>query len=121
MEQPIRLDSLFEIARHQHELPWQFFRPGIEIYPLSQNPKTQSQVALLRYQPGATVPRHQHPGYEHIVVLSGTQQDERGEYKAGTLVINTPESEHWVVSPEGCIVLIFWEKPVVFQDATTDS
>jgi anti-sigma factor ChrR (cupin superfamily) len=111
------LEHLFTIASFQDQLPWQPFRLGIEIYPLSQNPETGYQVALLRYQAGAVVPRHYHPGYEHILVLSGTQQDEQGQYSAGEFVINAPGSRHQVTSPEGCIVLIFWEQPVVFEPA----
>jgi anti-sigma factor ChrR (cupin superfamily) len=116
MVDPIqRIDNLFEIASFQDQLPWQPFREGVEIYPLSQNAETQSQVALLRYQPGAAVPCHEHPGYEHIIVLSGSQTDAWGHYGPGTLAINTPGSEHQVASPEGCIVLIFWEKPVAIK------
>jgi len=114
---PRYVEHLFTIAGFQDQLPWQPFRPGIEIYPLSQNLETGYQVALLRYQAGAVVPRHYHPGYEHILVLSGAQQDEQGQYSAGQFVINTPGSRHRVTSAEGCIVLIFWEKPVVFEQA----
>ena len=41
---------------------------------------------ILRYQRGASVPRHKHLGFEHICVLSGSQTDHNGEHKAGTLV-----------------------------------
>lgn len=124
MNQPIVLNELFTIASRQDELPWQPFRDGIEIYSLHQNPTTrfqdgslcESHTALLRYQPGATVPHHQHPATEQILVLAGAQQDDRGVYPAGTLVINPPGSHHRVASPEGCIVLITWEKPVVLDD-----
>jgi anti-sigma factor ChrR (cupin superfamily) len=116
VDQLRRIDNLFEIAQIQDQLAWQPFREGVEIFPLSENQETQARVALLRYQPGAMVPLHHHPGYEHIIVLSGSQQDEQGEYPAGTLAINTPTSQHRVTSPEGCIVLIFWERPVVIQE-----
>ncbi len=121
MDQPYRLDNLFAIAHFQDQLPWQPFRPGVDIYPLTQNPDTGSQVALLRYQPGTSVPHHEHSGFEHILVLSGAQQDHRGQYPEGTLAINTPGSTHQVTSPGGCIVLIFWEKPVIMRvlEATT--
>ncbi len=116
MNQPIVLNELFAIASRQDDLPWQPFRDGIEIYSLHQNLTTRSHTALLRYQPGATVPHHQHPATEQILVLTGAQQDDRGVYPAGTLVINTPGSHHRVASPEGCIVLITWEQPVVLDD-----
>ncbi len=71
-------------------------------------------AAFLRYAPGAQVPRHRHGGFEHIFVLSGAQQDERGRYPAGTFVLNSPDSEHEVSSPEGCLVLVVWADRVAF-------
>lgn len=96
------------------QLPWQPLRPGVEISSLYQDADSGGQLALLRYQSGATVPRHHHPGYEQILVLAGEQGDERGNYPAGTLVVNLPGSQHQVASPKGCVVLIFWQRPVVF-------
>jgi anti-sigma factor ChrR (cupin superfamily) len=56
---------------------------------------------------------HEHMGYEHILVLSGAQQDEGGIYSAGTMVVNPPGSRHRVQAPAGCTVLIVWERPVI--------
>ena len=56
-------------------LPFQPFRAGIEICPLAQD-DTAISVALLRYAPGASVPRHRHPGLETVLVLDGVQSDE---------------------------------------------
>jgi anti-sigma factor ChrR (cupin superfamily) len=61
---------------------------------------------------GRAVPHHGHPGHEQILVLSGSQSDERGHYPAGTLVVNPPGSSHTVNSAEGCLVLIVWEAGV---------
>jgi anti-sigma factor ChrR (cupin superfamily) len=119
VDSTVRVENLLALTSAQEHLDWQPFRPGVDIYPISQNPETGSQVALLRYQPGASVPRHHHPGYEHILVLSGAQQDERDHYSAGTLAVNPPGSCHRVTSPEGCIVLIFWERPVVIEPEMT--
>jgi anti-sigma factor ChrR (cupin superfamily) len=47
-------------------------------------------------------------------VLEGAQEDERGRYRAGTMVINPPGSRHRVASPEGCLVLVIWERPNEF-------
>ncbi|HSM83105.1 MAG TPA: cupin domain-containing protein [Nodosilinea sp.] len=123
------LKNMFAIASFQDELPWQTFREGVEIISLHQTTAPQTKTpwlgsepqpglhtALLRYQPGATVPYHHHPGSEQILVLAGAQQDDRGIYPAGTLVVNPPGSNHRVASPEGCIVLVTWERPVIFQE-----
>ncbi|HEY9826449.1 MAG TPA: cupin domain-containing protein [Stenomitos sp.] len=112
MQSPFILGNLFEIESCQDTLPWQPFRDGVEIYPLYSDGEFGSSAALLRYQPGARIPRHEHQGFEHIIILSGAQSDFYGEYNAGTLVINPPSSNHQVVSQGGCIVLIIWEKPV---------
>lgn len=111
MEQVVILKDLLNIAALQDQLPWQPFREGVDIYQLYSDSKG-SAAALLRYQPGAKVPRHDHQGFEHIFVLSGSQTDQNGEHEAGTLVINPPSSNHSVISVSGCIVLAIWEKPI---------
>jgi anti-sigma factor ChrR (cupin superfamily) len=89
-------------------------RPGVDICVLYEDPSSGASTALLRYAPGARVAEHEHTGFEHIVVLEGSQKDERGEYGPGTLVINPPETRHSVESPGGCLVLIVWQRPVHF-------
>ena len=91
--------------------PFEHFREGIEIHHIL---KGEPAVALLRYRPGAIAPRHRHTGLESIVVLEGSQRDERGVYSQGDVVFNPAGSEHCVVSDDGCVVLIQWEKPIVF-------
>ncbi|MEM8837739.1 MAG: cupin domain-containing protein [Pseudomonadota bacterium] len=92
-------------------LPFEPFREGIEICTLVEG---EPSVAVLRYEPGARVPRHRHTGLETILVLAGMQSDEAGNYAAGTFVANPVGSEHSVWSEDGCVVLIQWEKPVEF-------
>lgn len=87
------------------------FREGIEICLLqSEFP----QVALLRYAPGASVPKHRHTGLETIIVLDGEQSDENGNYPEGSVVLNPKDTEHSVWSFSGCVVLIQWENAVEF-------
>jgi anti-sigma factor ChrR (cupin superfamily) len=107
--------QLAQMVSSPETLAWEPFRPGIAIYQLYVPSPSSSAAALLRYDPGASVPWHRHVGYEHIWVLSGSQQDDRGVYAAGTLVINPPDTCHQVSSPDGCIVLAIWEKPVQFE------
>lgn len=77
--------------------------------------KDEPAAAVLRYAPGASLPYHVHPGHEHIYILDGAQVDERGVYGPGTLVVNPPGSGHSVSSPRGCLVLVFWERPVEYR------
>ncbi len=112
LNQALILKDLSNIAAWQDNLPWQPFRDGVEIYRLYGDNTSGSAAALLRYEPGASVPRHTHTGFEHIYVLTGSQTDQNGEHQAGTFVINPPHSNHTVVSQAGCIVLVIWEKPI---------
>jgi len=112
LNQALILKDLSNIAAWQDNLPWQPFRNGVEIYRLYGDNTSGSAAALLRYEPGASVPRHTHTGFEHIYVLTGSQTDQNGEHQAGTFVINPPHSNHTVVSQAGCIVLVIWEKPI---------
>ncbi len=91
---------------------WSPFHPGVEICRLYDHGPEGPAAAILRYAPGAAVPPHVHVGYEHVLVLEGAQQDHRGRYPAGTFVVNPPGSRHEVRSPEGCIVIVIWERPV---------
>ena len=95
------------------QLKFSVLRPGVEIHVLHEAPDG-ARVAILRYAPGAEVPPHRHEGFEYIYVLEGEQADERGSYAAGELVINEPGATHRVVSRTGCVVLILWQRPVVF-------
>jgi anti-sigma factor ChrR (cupin superfamily) len=94
-------------------LRFQPLRDGVEIHVLHEAPD-RSRVAILRYQPGAEVPAHRHDGYEYVYVLEGEQSDERGCYGAGAFVVNEPGFSHRVTSRGGCVVLIVWQRPVVF-------
>ena len=95
---------------------WEPFRPGVEMCPLYGGAPDAPAAALLRYAPHASVPRHVHRGYEHILILSGAQQDERGRYEAGTLLVSEPGTSHKVSSEQGCVVLAIWERPVEMQE-----
>jgi anti-sigma factor ChrR (cupin superfamily) len=90
---------------------YQPFREGVEISPIVAG---EPAVALLRYAPGAGVPRHRHRGLETILILEGTQSDERGTYGPGSLILNPEDSEHSVWSTSGCVVLIQWTRAVEF-------
>ena len=99
------------------DLAYEHFREGIDVAWLSRGATGEPSVAILKYWPGARVPRHRHAGLETIVVLQGVQSDEHGDYDAGTLVLNAVGTEHSVWSTEGCVVLIQWDLPVVILEA----
>ena len=107
-------DLLQRAQKLKDEPGWEDFRPGVSVKWLYRDKSTGASAALLRYDPGAKIPRHEHVGYEHILVLDGEQCDDNGCYGAGTFVINRPDDAHSVSSPKGCVVLITWERGVRF-------
>lgn len=106
--------NLLALAEAPELRTWEPFREGVSVSRLQGEPSTAPAAALLRYQPGASVPEHKHMGWEYIFVISGSQQDHHGRYTRGTLRINPPGSRHSVQSPEGCLVLAIWERSVAF-------
>ena len=67
-----------------------------------------------KYQPGGRISLHEHVGFEHILVLSGSQVDENGRLETGSLMVHKPGTSHSIVSEEGCIVLAVYQKRVTF-------
>ncbi len=75
-------------------------------------------AALLHFLETTAVPEHSHDGYEHIIVLAGSQRDEWGNLPVGTLRVHSPGTNHKVVAEKGCLVLAIYEKPVRFVENT---
>lgn len=113
--QPIVMEDIMNLAARADTLDWQNFRDGVDLYQIYGVMGAEGPSAcLLRYQPGARVPRHAHTGYEHILVLSGSQTDDGGTIRAGDILISPPGTDHAIVSDEGCIVLAIYQAPVSF-------
>ena len=104
------------LSSDRRDLQWEPFREGVDIAWLYRNGEHGPASAYLRYAPGARVPLHLHAGYEHVLILEGSQSDKNGRHHAGTLVIGPPGTSHEVRSEEGCLVLIIWERPVVLLE-----
>lgn len=117
----MELYDLMNISRRQHEIPWQPFKDGVDIYWLYGDGITGPSAALIHFRKAGKVPLHEHGGYEHIIVLAGSQRDQNSIARAGTLMINPPGTSHSVISEAGCIVLAIYEKPVAFAAAPVPS
>lgn len=63
-------------------------------------------TSVVRYDPGATFPPHDHPEGEEILVLEGTFSDEHGDWKAGTYLLNPEGFRHAPFSHEGCRIFV---------------
>lgn len=112
------LSDIFNILPREDDIPWTFFRPGVDIYRFYGDGITGPTAALIRFRKEARVPMHLHEGWEHILVLAGSQRDQNGVIPAGTLRIHPPGTYHSVISEAGCIVLAIYEKPVRFIEDT---
>lgn len=108
---PRRIDILERAKEWQ---TWPLLREGVRILVLDEGLDGSGRIALLRYDPGASVPRHIHRGRETIYVLEGSQEDDTGTHGAGTWLSNPPGTHHSIRSPNGCLVLIQWSLPVEF-------
>lgn len=110
----LELHDLFNLASRQDQLPWKPFKDGVDIHRLYGDGVAGPTAALLRFRKASKLPLHRHTGYEHVLVLSGSQRDQNSEAKAGTLVINPPGTAHSVICEAGCIALAIYERPVSF-------
>jgi anti-sigma factor ChrR (cupin superfamily) len=77
---------------------------GLSVLPLHRY--KSERTVLERWQPGTTLPRHDHLGGEEIYVVEGAFEDEFGAYPAGTWLRNPPHSTHAPASAEGCLLYV---------------
>ena len=98
--------------RDWDDLRWEPFRSGVEVHWLYRTDDGGPAAALPRYEPGARVPLHEHMGWEHILVLAGSQSDGATRYAEGALMISPPGTRHAIDSAEGCVVLAIWQRAV---------
>ena len=84
----IELKEVFNILQHEDHIPWMYFRDGVDIHRFYGDGVTGPTAALIRFRKEARVPMHMHTGWEHILVLSGSQRDQNGIIGPGTLRIH---------------------------------
>ncbi len=114
MNKPIIITNLFEKQKLLASRQWDVLRPGVWISKIYDDSVSGMSSAFLHYEAGATVPNHVHPGFEHILILHGSQEDGRCCYATGSLIIHPPGTQHNIASPEGCVALAIWQLPVEF-------
>jgi anti-sigma factor ChrR (cupin superfamily) len=70
-------------------------------------PAESGQVtSIVRYEPQSTFHVHDHPDGEEILVLDGVFSDERGDWPAGTYLLNPEGFRHAPYSREGCVLFV---------------
>jgi quercetin dioxygenase-like cupin family protein len=69
-------------------------------------PSKRAPVILLKFEPGATYPAHNHPAGEEIFVLEGEVQFGNKNLSAGDYLYTPPNGKHAVWSKKGCLMLL---------------
>ena len=63
-------------------------------------------TSVVRYDADSRFRQHPHPEGEEILVLDGVFSDERGDYPAGTYLLNPESFSHAPFSREGCVLFV---------------
>lgn len=90
-------------------VPWQERYSGVHWKVLWEG--EQMRAILMRYEAGATIPRHRHLGDEQIFVLEGSVSDDTGTCTAGNYARRPSGCVHTVVSKTGALVLAITSGP----------
>lgn len=102
------------------EMAWKTTKfEGVEIKPLYVDRETGLMTMLLRMAPGATLPDHEHVQVEQTYVLEGRLEDLEGPEKglsvgAGEYVARPAGSRHAAWTPEGGLMVAFFQMPNKF-------
>ena len=98
-------------------LEWESTRfPGVTMKRLMEDAETGMLTTLVRMEPGAGLPDHEHVEIEQTWVLEGSLVDSEGAATVGNFVWRPGGSRHAVVAPEGALLLSFFMKPNRFFD-----
>lgn len=86
--------------------------PGVSVKLLREDRATGASTALVRFEPGARFPAHNHPAGEEIFVVEGDFRVGPHDLRAGDYLYTPPEGKHAASTVGGCLVLVTLPKPV---------
>lgn len=69
-------------------------------------PESGQVTSIVRYEPNASFPAHDHPQGEEILVLAGIFSDEYGDWPAGTYRLNPEGFRHAPYSKPACHLFV---------------
>lgn len=99
-------------------LPWEQTKfPGVEIKTLLLDKKSGLVTVLLRMEPGAQLPDHEHVLIEQTYVIEGRLVCGEGEITAGNYSWRPAGSRHSAGTPEGGLMLAMFQVPNRFFEA----
>lgn len=80
---------------------------GVSVISLHYNDqRKRSTTILLKFEPGAAYPYHNHPDGEEIYVLSGDVIIEQATLNTGDYLYTPPGFKHSVTTSSGCTLLL---------------
>ena len=103
-----------------HEMPWEKTKfPGVEVKTLLFDKPNGLITVLLRMEPGAELPDHEHALIEQTYMLEGRLVDKDGidaggEVGPGEFVWRPAGSRHSAWTPEGGVMLATFQLPNKF-------
>ncbi|MGV1833001.1 cupin domain-containing protein [Agrobacterium vitis] len=116
------LDKVLKLSLGDVTLPdieFAPYQPGLRenvlihlLFDCTKEDPAGSDMALIKYLPGAFVPRHLHTGYEVVLVLQGEYVENDVLYKPGSLIVRAPGTTHEMRSDPGCVILAMRDTPV---------
>ena len=97
------------VARRRSEGVWLDIAPGVQLKMLRVDPPTGERTALLRMEPGASCPEHDHSEVEECFVLEGEVTIDGHDYRPGDYVVAQAGTRHdIIVSVPGALLLLHW-------------
>jgi quercetin dioxygenase-like cupin family protein len=94
-----------------YEVPWKpLAESGVEGVSVKvlrfDKAARRAPTILLKFEPGASYPAHNHPQGEEIFVLEGDIRLGKDHLRAGDYLFTAPNNKHAVHSERGCVVLV---------------
>ncbi len=102
-------DLSLRAAMHTDEMEWAPSPSGTvwrKRVHLVGPPESGQVTSVVRYEPDATFPSHDHPEGEEILVLEGVFSDEHGDWPEGTYLLNPEGFRHAPFSRDGCTLFV---------------
>lgn len=105
-----------------HDLPWEDTKfPGVKSKTLLLDKESGLLTVLLKLDPGARLPDHEHVMIEQTFVIEGKLVDPDGVCTAGNFVWRPARSRHAAYCPNGGLMLAMFQVPNRFfeRDGST--
>ena len=97
------------------DLPWEDTKfPGVKAKTLLVDPSSGLLTVLLKMDPGARLPDHEHVLIEQTYVIEGQLVDPDGVCTAGNFVWRPAGTRHAAYTPDGGLMLAIFQVPNKF-------